>query len=292
MMEYLFAPPTDEWSFEVFCLRLLKVHWPGSEPQRFGTRGQSQEGIDIIDMGGVEPLRAAQCKHKELGKLLTRSDIYRDVENAMRFEPPIGKYYILTTSKRSIDLQKAILELNQGHQRNGLFNIILLTWDKIEEILKENPGLWDKIIDPPSKRAIVPLEKKMDVFGQRMEILIAQNVEDKYDSKLESARKRLEEHARQEATIILRQLQTGHWSDLSESQRFLTLTYLAQIEYADDHWLEAGQLFIKAKDHRPDEERAQINEALGYELLANLRRLTPWLESYLLLFQSQFDRGR
>jgi len=66
-MDYTFPTPTDENAFESFCMRLLRVHWPSSDPQLYGRRRQRQDGVDITDESGAEPLRAAQCKYRKPG---------------------------------------------------------------------------------------------------------------------------------------------------------------------------------------------------------------------------------
>jgi hypothetical protein len=75
---------------------------------------------------------------------------------------------------------------------------------------------------------------------QRMDALEVRKSEDADDARLESARQRFDEHDHQGAKLILRQLQTNRWSDLSEPQRFLTLTYLAKVEYAEGDWRSEG----------------------------------------------------
>lgn len=266
-MEYSYPPPTDEWAFEIFSMRFLKVHWPDSEPQRYGRRGQSQQGVDIIDESGVIPLRAAQCKFKSPGHFLAEGEVTAEVEKAKQFTPAIGHYFILTTSERSTDVQRTVVQLNQEHRQQSLFRITLLTWDRIEEILRENPELWSLCIDPPVQRAIGPVYREVTAISRRLDLLIPSAAEDEYDARLESARQRLDEHDRQAAKIILRQLRSNNWPDLSERQRFLALTYLAKIACTEGKWSEAGHFYLAAKPHQPDDERAKINEVLGHELL-------------------------
>jgi len=266
-MEFKFSIPDGDQAFELFCLRLLRHYWRDSDPQLLGRRGQKQGGVDVIDERGIEPLRAAQCKFRKPGSLLTEDDVAAEVEDAKQFSPTIGRYYILTTSERSTPVQQAVVRLNQAHRKAGLFTITLLTWDRIEEILRATPGLWEESIDPPAKRAIAPIEGKLDVIAQRIERFAAQTVADEYDAALESARKFLEEHRRGEARGVLNRLRANRWDSLTERQRFLTLTYLAQLEYAVGNWTESGRLFLSAKGHQPEDERARINEALGHELL-------------------------
>jgi hypothetical protein len=182
-MEYSYPPPTHEWDFETFCKRLLRVHWPKSEPQLYGRRGQRQHGVDILDESGVEPLHATQCKFKKPGRLLTEAEIVGEVEKAKTFTPAIGHYFLLTTSERSTDVQRAVVRLNKEHQKHGLFRITLLTWDRIEDILRDNPELWSHAIDPPVKHAIEPIHQAVDAIAQRFDALVPSTVEDQYDAK-------------------------------------------------------------------------------------------------------------
>ena len=55
-------PLANSDDFERLCLRLLKAYWNCPTLELYGRRGEGQDGIDIIDMSGEEPLRAAQCK--------------------------------------------------------------------------------------------------------------------------------------------------------------------------------------------------------------------------------------
>src|SRR3972149_2846443 len=100
-MDYLYPPPSDDAKFESFCVSLLQDFWPASEPEQYGRRGQRQHGVDIIDVSGLEPLRAAQCKWKSIGKILSADDFKAEVEKALGFELDIGHYVVLTTSRRS-----------------------------------------------------------------------------------------------------------------------------------------------------------------------------------------------
>jgi hypothetical protein len=85
-MNYLYPPPEDNVRFESFCVSLLRDYWPSSEPELYGRSGQSQDGVDIIDVSGVEPLRAAQCKWKSLGNILSADELRSEVTNALGFE--------------------------------------------------------------------------------------------------------------------------------------------------------------------------------------------------------------
>src|SRR5689334_21670861 len=111
----LFPVLQDEDDFEDLCRDLLRSHWKRPGLERFGRKGQRQYGIDILDLGGVSPLHAAQCKLREYGAVLSPAAISAEVEEARKFRPALGKFGILTTVKISTQSQTRILEINQAH---------------------------------------------------------------------------------------------------------------------------------------------------------------------------------
>ena len=98
-------------------------------------------GINILDVGGELPLYAAQCKLKGVGKTFSPAEIRGEVENATSFRPKIDYYAILTTGKPSTASQLAIQEINRHHKRQGLFDIDLFAWNRIEELIRRYPDV-------------------------------------------------------------------------------------------------------------------------------------------------------
>jgi hypothetical protein len=86
----MFPIPTDEDDFEDICVDILRIYWSRPKLERYGRKGERQNGIDIIDPGGITPLHEAQCKLKEFEKTLTPSSIEKEVSEARAFEFPLG----------------------------------------------------------------------------------------------------------------------------------------------------------------------------------------------------------
>src|SRR5258708_36429546 len=105
----------DADDFEDLCVDLLRLYWERPRMDRFGVRGERQFGIDILDMGGMTPLHAGQCKLRELGKKLSPREISDEVDKARTFSLKLGKYGILTTAKVSTQAHTRITEINQRH---------------------------------------------------------------------------------------------------------------------------------------------------------------------------------
>ena len=225
-------------------------------------------------MKGIEPLRGAQGKFKGPGKILTAEEIQAEVAKAIAFELNglrLGKYYILSTSENDTEAQAAVITLNIEHRKGGRFEIELLTWPVIEEFLRANPSLWDEIFGRSLKSLIQPIHADVAMLVKNTAEVSLQIADSQsrsgYDQRLEAAKSFLDMHDRQAAALLLQTLRNNNWHDLSEHQRFLTLTYLGRVAYGDGKWTEAGQLYVQAEQHEPGEERARTNRALGLELL-------------------------
>src|ERR1035441_545240 len=132
----LFPIPTDDDDFEDLCVDILRIYWGRPGLERYGAKGQRQNGVDILDLGGMDPLHAAQCKLREFGKKLLPTTIEEEVADALGFEFRIGKYGILTTAKVSTQAQQKVLEINQRHRQAGLFEVELLPWGKLCRLIQ------------------------------------------------------------------------------------------------------------------------------------------------------------
>lgn len=274
-MDHSFLPPAQDHDFERFCVGLLRAHWPDSDPQLWSRSGQRQDGVDIIDMSAAEPLRAAQCKWKGRGKVITAGEIQEEVERARGFDLDglrVGRYFILTTSLHDTDAQGRVVTLNHAHRKLGLFRIELLAWPAIEEILRNHPGLYEQLVGPIGLHALA----KIEAIGREVVLRVEQTIgdhqagrapTDEFDRRLDAAKAELDVHDWQAALLLLKGLHDNHWSDLSPRQRFLTLTYLGNVAYGDGDWQEAATKFLDAHQHLPDDERAKTNVAMAFELL-------------------------
>ena len=108
--------PKNSENFEILCLELLKVHWQCPELVLYALRGQAQNGVDILDLSGEEQLRAAQCKLREEGKMITTTEVKKEIEKARKFEPPLDRYVIMTTGKVDKKVQDFSVKDKSGTQ--------------------------------------------------------------------------------------------------------------------------------------------------------------------------------
>ena len=261
-----FAIPKNEDEFENLCLELLRLYWSRPKLFLFGKRGERQFGIDILDLGGQIPLFAAQCKLKEEHKNLTPSAIRKEVNEAKQFTPPIGKYGILTTAKVSTQAQRAVREINEVHLKGGLFEVELLTWERLCELLQKYPEVHEQFygeITPGRARSI---EKSIVAVGNRFDSLTTAIEGNDVDSQINDARDNVNKREFQMATLLLNRIQQKSGSRLTSYQKFRVLSNLAAAAFGEGKYTEAAQFFLQAAACNPQDELARTNEVFAYYL--------------------------
>jgi tetratricopeptide (TPR) repeat protein len=264
---YRLPPPDTSEEFERLCLRVLRRHWSCPTLEIFGKRGEAQFGIDILDISGSDPVRAAQCKLKEVHKSLSVTEIDCEVEKARTFTPSIGHFAILTTAKISTKQQRRVLEINQQHRKMGTFSFELLAWDQINALLNAYPDLAEDSygqITAPLARDLT--NRLSSLFRSQVETLIGTSS----DKEIEDAKSTLENHDYQTARFLVGRIRSStSWAALPASQRASVLTILAVCHAAEDNTQKAFDFFMEAKREHED-EKTERNEALA--LLINDRK--------------------
>ena len=86
----------------------------------------------------------------------------REVDKAKTFPTPLDYYAIVTTAKTSTNSQLALLEINREHQASGLFTVVLITWDQINDFLNENSDVADEFYGGVGAQTAARLENKLD----------------------------------------------------------------------------------------------------------------------------------
>ena len=286
--------PKNEQDFEVLCLKLLRVHWECPELSTYATKGQIQNGVDIIDLSGQEPLRAAQCKLHEEGKMITEAEIRKEIEKAKKFTPPLGRYVILTTSKAGSEIHGLMIKINREHSKKGLFTVEVYDWPRIEEFLEEHTDICDWYENGAPLGVSKRIESKVDELLERSAPGRGNHNEDGFHAEIDEARDFLKKHDYQMAKLLLQRIKVRSWDKLAPRHKFRVLTNLAAAEASIGNLKDTANLYIEAKKHQPTDETAQTNEALGYllleqrnrafELSQELRKEFPRSERVLLIF--------
>ena len=268
--------PRNEQDFELLCLKLLRAYWKCPELEQYATRGQAQHGVDIVDLSGREPLRAAQCKLHGEGKVTTPDEITDEIEKAKTFEPALDQYIIMTTGKVRKEIHDLLIEINRKHTKKNLFVVQVFGWDRIEDLLDEYTDVREWYESNPLVTVSGRLESQLDnqrsAIGQISEPNSSNGVTDGFHAEIDEATAHLDKHEYQMAKLLLRRIKVRYWDKLSSRAKFRVLTNLAVVESSTDNPTRAAELCLEAKEYQPNDEAARINEALSYLMLDQRER--------------------
>ena len=269
------SKPQNSEDFEILCLELLRAHWGCPELVRYALRGQTQNGVDILDLSGEDLLRAAQCKLREEGARITPTEVKNEIEKARKFEPPLDRYVIMTTDKVGSEVHDFLVKINREHKEKDLFKVEVFGWSRIEELLDKHTDVrdWHESGAPASDLQEIKskIDESLKIQRSLVQSLGSDN-QNGFDVEIDEARSFLEEHNYQIAKLLLRRIRERSWDKLTARQKFRLLTSLGGVEVSTDNYKESADLYLKAKEYQPDDETAQTNEALGYLLLEQRNR--------------------
>jgi tetratricopeptide (TPR) repeat protein len=264
-----FAIPTNDDVFEKMCRDLLRFYWSRPGLEIFGKRGERQFGIDILDLGGVDPLYGAQCKLKEQHKTLPPSVIEDEVAEARQFSPPLEKYGILTTAKVSTQAQRKIREINQAHKAGGLFEVELLTWENICELLQRYSEVQEDYYGEITPRLATKIESGLMAIRSGVDSLTSRVEGTEIDIQINEAREYVTRREFQLATLLLNRIHLTKGHLLSSYQNFRISSNLGASALGAGQPEIASKYFLEALSHQPNDERAKTNEVLAYLIIGD-----------------------
>lgn len=263
----LFPIPTDEDDFEDLCVDILRIYWNRPGLERYGRKGERQNGIDILDLGGMAPLHAAQCKLKEFQKTLSPTSIADEVADACNFEFRLGKYGILTTGKVSTPAQRKILEINQRHREQGLFEVELFTWGRLCTLIQKYGDVRKTYFELTVITTTSRIGSKSPIVAQHIqEARVVIGTLD-LTAEIDAARDAVNKREFQNALLLLnRILQRDDLTSISAHDRFRISSNLAFAELGMGKPDVAAQHFFEAYGWEPTDERAKTNEVFAFIL--------------------------
>lgn len=139
----------------------------------YGRAGQSQNGVDIIARNGANYPIGLQCKKRAKWPVskLTTAQVSDEVNEALKFSPPLKSFYILTTAPNDAPLQDHVREINQKHTANGYFDVVLLGWDELVRRATLHPQVCTKHFGPSGSGApLSPLLATWMMFDGQIEL--------------------------------------------------------------------------------------------------------------------------
>jgi len=132
-----FPKPSDWQDFERIVKCYCELKWPSQTVKPNGRNGQKQNGVDLYVKCKDGSYLGIQCK-LSLSDSLPVKTIEREVEKAVQFKPALAHYYIATTANRHARTQEQVNIFNQHRMANGLFDVDILFWEDIIELIKND----------------------------------------------------------------------------------------------------------------------------------------------------------
>jgi hypothetical protein len=169
-------PPNDPTAFESLCLDLWRAIWEDPNAQKNGRSGQPQAGVDVFGQHQGK-WAGVQCKQKDglLWSKVTVKELEAEVKAAKQFTPPLLEFILATTGPRDAKVQKRAREFTEEHKQQGLFSVVVWSWDDIwpelygrEDLLTRiAPTYWPRLV-AVRRRGDIPIAPTRLTRGAEM----------------------------------------------------------------------------------------------------------------------------
>jgi len=130
----------DEGQFEDFVCDLYNAEFPGALYQKFGKKGNTQKGIDIVSIRRKE---AIQCKKKEVSRAYIAKELKEDFESdatrALELEMEVDRLIFASTHDDSAELIEYAATLKR--RINTPFDITYIGWQTLSAMLRRQQHL-------------------------------------------------------------------------------------------------------------------------------------------------------
>ena len=136
-------PPPKNWEqFEDLCHSLFKSVWDDPCAEKYGRRGQAQQGVDIF--GSTKNPRAVfrgvQCKGKNqnYGAEVTEAELVSEIAKADQFAPPLEHWILATTAPTDARLQAAARQISADRAAMYKFTVQVLGWEDLQALIADH----------------------------------------------------------------------------------------------------------------------------------------------------------
>ena len=219
----------------------------------------------------VKSRYAAQAKPKEPHKSLPPKDIQHEVDLAKQFDPPLGKYGVLTSGKVSTQAQRKVPEINALHRTQGLFEVELFTWERISELVQKHSEVYEAHYGEIAVGRGIRIETAVVDVRRSLDLLEAKVEGDHIDTAINEAPDAVNEHDYQVATLLLNRIEKQNGHKLTSFQRFRVLSNHGFAALGQQKAPLAVKYFLEALSVEPTNEKARANEVLAYYVTGDLK---------------------
>ncbi|HWM90484.1 MAG TPA: GreA/GreB family elongation factor [Thermoanaerobaculia bacterium] len=261
MQSFLYPKPDNEVFFESFCLKVFSAHLKLPHLQKYGRRGQSQFGIDLLS-AQPDGVLGIQCRLKTTSKGLTVEEVDAIIEDARTFTPPLNELVIATTASRDPVLQSHVTRVTQAHKAVGLFGVTISAWEDIEEIFKQNPDLAKEVYAIPA----IPTTTTFNVTS--FTTINYQMPAGVSHAEIDEAARNLTEGKPDVALALLEKMRRDRWEGLTSRERFRVIANIGNGLLQKGDARGAALAFLEAATHQPQDDDAALSIAAHGHLLS------------------------
>src|SRR5690349_18734434 len=138
-MQFIFPKPLEWATFEDIVCDVFVRKYHNLNLQRYGRRGQGQQGVDIAGWT-FQGMLGVQCKHHPNGNVPT-SEIDKELKNSEAFLPQLSLYVFVTSADRDATAHAHVLQLRKKREAVSQYPIEIMFWQDICDWLEEFPDL-------------------------------------------------------------------------------------------------------------------------------------------------------
>lgn len=186
-----YAPPRSWEQFEELCADVFQSAWRDPALVRHGRAGQRQHGADIVARNGAIYPIGLQCKKRSRWpeSKITKKQIDSEVTEALNFKPALKAFYILTTAPDDAELLNHVRTINEEHEKEKLFEVVLLGWNEIVRRATLDQSVADKHFGPagggaprsPLLATWIMSNGKLEKTGEELALSVAELAQDLHD---------------------------------------------------------------------------------------------------------------
>lgn len=161
--------PKNHADFESKSVILFRILLEDPSVKKLGRSGQKQFGIDLIGYRKQDLKRPVgiQCKKKKPAEKLTEKEVRDEVKKALKYNPPIVEYIIVTTADDDRALDQLAQQLTKAQREKGRkFRVAVWGWGTLEEFIEQHEEA-KEAFDPGASPAVKAIETNLAAIAQR-----------------------------------------------------------------------------------------------------------------------------
>lgn len=277
-MRHRYPIPGNDDEFEEFCLRFFRHVERCGGLVKYGKRGESQDGIDLIDQRCSTPYIAVQCKLREPHKSLRDKEILTEVALVEGSIHPIDRYIIATSARKSAKTQNLAMDLNRYKTPPRRFKVEVLFWEDICGRLDALPrAIADGIVygNPSDETSTLLLEATLEFTRASVANDDQPSLYPEIEQLLSERKLEVAEFELSKVAIALEQ------PNLTGQNRYAIRRLQAKLAIENEQYDEAAEYFMQAHEALPTIIQGRQNRVLALDLLG--RRSDAFIEALALV---------